>query len=373
LSGGIALVGGGGFVGHHLALHLANTGQQVDIIDDFIHNNLDVRIALGLFGESDESHRSVLGQRLMLLQHANISVHNLDASDKLALCATLERINPDIIVHLAAISSAELAAMDPQLAYECGLQTLVNCLDFARVRRVRRFVYLSSSMVYGNFVSNEAAEDHPTCPINIYGTMKLVAERLTVAAARDFDLPYVIIRPSALYGPRCVNGRIAEKVLTQARRNVPLTISGDGSARLDFTCVTDLVDGICLALHEEEAVQQTFNMTFGKSRMLIDLVEIVRTYFPCADVKYHKDQAMKPSRGTLSITKAKDMLGYAPRFDLEHGIPLYLEWMNAVTHGEKSSITPLASYSPPDETDPRILVRDLESLDGRRRVQHNPD
>jgi len=322
----VVLVGGAGFVGHHLALHLKNAGAHVHVIDDFAHNNFEIRRAFSLSQPADEGHRSILRERLELLDAANIPLHKLDASDSRALSAVLADIEPSVLVHLAGISSAELTEISPRSALDCGLKSLVNCLEFSD-HSLDRFVYFSSSMVYGNFQGAEADELHPATPINVYGAMKLVGERLVQACGRKSDLPFVIVRPSALYGPRCVNRRIVQRLLTQAIHNIPLTIAGDGSELLDFTYVTDLIDGICLAIERPEAIQQVFNITFGMGRTLLELVDVIRNYFPAMTATYCEQDRNKPHRGTLSIRKAMDLLGYMPAFDLERGIPAYLEWM----------------------------------------------
>src|SRR5205823_1473175 len=100
---------------------------------------------------------------------------------------------------------------------------------------VGHFIFFSSSMVYGNFQQDRVDEDHPLNPIGIYGALKLAGEKIVIAYQQVFDLPYTIIRPSALYGPRCVSKRVTQTLMENAVAGKPLRIDGDGSNRLDFT------------------------------------------------------------------------------------------------------------------------------------------
>jgi nucleoside-diphosphate-sugar epimerase len=331
----VALVGGAGFIGHHLALRLKAEGAEVHIIDDFVHNSLAIRLASGRSDLMDRSYQSILQERLDLLRGAAIRLHAIDASNTQCLAAALDEIQPTVLAHLAAIASAELTELNPRSAFDCSLKSLLNCLEISG-KHIERFLYFSSSMVYGDFLSGEVNEDHPTNPRNLYGAVKLVGERLVMAQGKKSALPYVIIRPSALYGPRCVSGRIVERLLTNAMYDLPLTIAGDGTGRLDFTYVDDLLNGICLTIQKPQAVQQVFNLTYGRARTLLELAEIVRLHFPKSTITYYGGQDTKPRRGTLSIRKAADLLEYSPEFDLERGIPVYLKWMESAPRPSES-------------------------------------
>jgi len=117
-------------------------------------------------------------------------------------------------------------------------------------------IYMSSSMVYGDFNSKEVDEDFHCKPIGIYGTLKYSGELLIKSYNQVFDLPYTIIRPSALYGERCVSRRVGQIFIENAINDQEIKIGGDGEEKLDFTYIKDLCDGVQLAIAKKEAINE---------------------------------------------------------------------------------------------------------------------
>src|SRR5207245_9750928 len=115
--------------------------------------------------------------------------------------------------------------------FDHSLRTLENALDYAR-DGTEHFVYFSSSMVYGNFQTTEVDETHPLEPIGIYGALKLSGEKLVIAYQQVFGTQYSILRPSALYGPRCVSRRVGQAFIESALVGTNLRVDGDGDERL---------------------------------------------------------------------------------------------------------------------------------------------
>lgn len=320
----IALIGGAGFIGHNLALVLAGMGADVHVIDGLQVNNL------GAFSNSHDDQNKVLylhmiNERLRLLREAEIPLHVLDARDYHALSRCLNDMKPQILVQLAAIAHANRSNKDPYSTFDHSFRTLENALDYAR-GNVERFIYFSSSMVYGNFDGEAVTEDRRCEPLGIYGALKYGGEKLVSAYGHVFNLPYVIVRPSALYGERCVSRRVGQAFIENALRGIPLTVNGDGSDALDFTYVHDLIQGIVLCMSKEEARNQTFNLTYGGARTLKQMIEIVQQHFPGIEVKFQPRDALMPERGTLSVEKAARLLGYRPEYPLDKGFVRYIEW-----------------------------------------------
>ncbi len=322
----VALIGGAGFIGHHLALSLARAGDEVHVIDGLDVNNREAFSALPRELARRELYLGFLRERIDLLHSAGVKLHVQDARNRVGLFDQLEKIEPEAMVHLAAVAHAGRANVDPHGTFEHSVCTLQHALDFARSSELERFVYLSSSMVYGDFQSKIVREDHPLDPIGIYGAMKLSCEKLVIGYNQVFGLPYTVVRPSALYGPRCVSRRIGQVFIENALEGRALRISGEGDERLDFTYIDDLVQGLTLALKKPAARNEVFNMTFGEGRSINDLVALFQERFPEVLVERVSRDLLMPRRGAMSVDKARDLLGYAPAYPLERGLPAYVEW-----------------------------------------------
>ena len=326
----VALIGSAGFIGHNLALKLREAGSEVSIIDSLQVNNL-----LSLLSTSSTiPHRGfyveVVKSRLEMLREADIPLYTTDAREYNNLSILLGKIKPDAIVQLAAVAHADRSNKDPYATFDHSLRTLENALDFSR-DTVEHFVFFSSSMVYGKFPDGFVTEDTVCNPLGIYGALKFAGEKMVIAYNQVFKQSYTIVRPSALYGPRCVSRRVGQIFIENALLDGEICVNGDGSDRLDFTYIDDLVQGIMLALEKPEARDQTFNLTYGQSRSIAEMVEILRQNFPNASVKYLERDALMPERGTLSIERAQKLLGYQPAYPLERGFADYMEWYKQFT------------------------------------------
>ncbi len=324
----VALIGGSGFIGHNFALELARLGAEVHVIDSLQVNNL------GAFSNAyDDPNKAlylhVIHQRLALLREAQIPLHVIDARDYHVLSRTLHDMKPDTIVQLAAIAHANRANKDPFSTFDHSFRTLENALDYARGEKCH-FIYFSSSMVYGNFDGEAVTEDRHCEPIGIYGALKYGGEKLVIAYNQVFDMPYTILRPSALYGERCVSRRVGQAFIENALRGMDLSVNGDGSDALDFTYIQDLVQGITLCVAKPQARNQVFNLTYGSARTLNQMAGILREQFPGIKINYQPRDKLMPERGTLSVEKAKRLLGYTPTYPLEKGFVRYIEWYKGV-------------------------------------------
>ena len=319
----ILLVGGCGFIGHNLAIHLKNKGAIPVIIDSLAVNNIlsfaDNEI------KNKKLYSSILNNRIELLNSNQIKLIIQDARDYHAVSKIYNEINPDIIIHLAAVSHANKSNKDPHSTFDHSFRTLENTLDYARVNKTHT-IYMSSSMVYGNFDSQDVNEESPCKPIGIYGTLKYSGELLVKAYNQIFDLPYTIIRPSALYGERCVSRSVGQIFIENAIQGIDITINGDGEEKLDFTYIEDLITGIGLCCEKDKALNETFNLTYGKSRKINELTEILKNEFPKIKIFYKEREKFMPERGTLDVTKAKKLLDYKPVNSIDTGYIKYISW-----------------------------------------------
>jgi nucleoside-diphosphate-sugar epimerase len=324
----IVLIGGAGFIGHNLALTLKKAGAKVTIIDSLHVNSLLSFASSNYDEENRDLYYRIINQRLDLLREAEIPINVQDARDYNVLCRLLTEINPEVIIHLAAVAHANKSNKDPYSTFDHSSRTLENVLDNARSKQlnIKRFIYFSSSMVYGNFKGEVVTEETVCEPLGIYGALKFGGEKLVIAYNQVFDVPYTIVRPSALYGQRCVSRRVGQIFIENALKGVPLKISGDGSNRLDFTYIEDLSTGITKILENESSENQVFNITYGESRSIKDMIEIIEEHIPGIEVQYLPKDKLMPERGTLCVDKAKELIGYTPQYPLEKGFVKYINW-----------------------------------------------
>ncbi len=325
----VMLIGGAGFIGHNLALALRERGAEVMVADNLQVNNL-VRVVSDR--DIDEVRRALyirfILTRFELMRDAGIALENVDARMMVDLTKQFSDFDPTKIIHLSAISSAVIANKAPGLAYDLQINTLRNALELCRTSssKVDQVVFMSSSTVYGDFDGDEVDESVRPKPRGVYANGKYIGERMVREAKMLNELDYTIIRPSALYGQRCVSQRVSQKFIENALFGDPLLLEGGGMGRLDFTHVDDLVHGIVRAVALEGGLSRTFNITYGNARTIADLVTIIREYIPDAPVEDRPAAKEKPKRGTLRIDRARDYLGFVPEVSLDEGYRRYCEW-----------------------------------------------
>ena len=231
-------------------------------------DNLKINNYLSFHGNNNDLrnnllYQSMISERLDLLRNMNIEIHIEDARDYHRLAMLIDNISPEVIIHLAAVAHANRSNKDPHSTFDHSLRTLENSLDIARFEyknknRDFQLIYLSSSMVYGDFESDYVSEESPCKPLGIYGALKYSGEKLVIAYNQVFNLPYTIIRPSAVYGELDVGRRVGQIFIENAMHGLPLLIEGDGSDRLDFTYVQDLVSGLINVIENSESKKSNF-------------------------------------------------------------------------------------------------------------------
>ena len=334
----IIIIGGAGFIGHNLAIKLKENNFDVSIIDGLEVNNLT-----SVIGNYDNLpypflSKKIIDSRLDLLNEKKIPLHVQDARNYHSLSHIISKIKPEVIIHLAAVSHAVRSNKNPYNTFDHSLRTLENALDVAR-DNVKHFIFLSSSMVYGNFKTQEVNEESVCEPIGIYGALKYAAEKIIIAYNQVFNLPYTILRPSALYGERCISRRVGQIFIENALFDKELNINGDGKEKLDFTYIEDLTDGILNIINNKNSINQIFNLTYGEGREINEMINILKETFPKLKVKKVDRDNLMPYRGTLSMNKAKSLLNFKSNWELEKGYKRYIEWYINFFKENKSNIT----------------------------------
>ncbi len=247
------------------------------------------------------------------------------------ISALVRKYKPDYVFHLAALPLAKIQNLNTEEALEGSVTSTSYFLEALGQTRQeggyepKRFVYASSSMVYGDFQYTPADEKHPTAPMEIYGTAKLAGEVITRGLSRFWGIDSAIVRPSAVYGPTDMNRRVSQIFLEKAMLGQKINVDGADEA-LDFTYVKDIARGFVLAATHPAAVGETFNITYGKAVTLVEYVQELKKYFPNLQYEVGARDAFRPKRGTLAIEKARKLLGYEPQYDIARGVKEYIEF-----------------------------------------------
>ena len=263
----IMLIGGAGFIGHHLALELRKQNASVTVIDNLqINNIVQILNDIKLTDKKRNLYTNFILERFELMRKSGITFSNIDARNLNLLQDVFINFKPTKIIHLAAISSAVIANNHPSLAYDIQINSLRNTIDLCKNHQdiTDQLVFLSSSTVYGDFKENSVDEGVRPMPRGVYANGKYVGERMVREAKALYDVDYTIIRPSALYGIRCISGRVTQKFIENALQGEPLVLEGGGSGMLDFTHIDDLVEGIIKTLLFHEGRSKTFNFKFRR-------------------------------------------------------------------------------------------------------------
>jgi UDP-glucose 4-epimerase len=203
---------------------------------------------------------------------------------------------------------------------------LLNLLEASNKYDVRKFVYISSSMVYGDF-KDDVKEDYDCKPQGQYGILKLAGEWLVKDYTRRTNLVHTIIRPSAVYGPLDVEDRVISKFMLNAMRGKTLKVNG-ASETLDFTYVDDAADGIVAAALSDNTDNKTYNITKSHSHSLLDAANLAVRIVGSGTIDVGNRDLDFPSRGALNIDAAKQDFGYDPKVDVEEGFNRYYEWLS---------------------------------------------
>ncbi len=310
----VFITGGAGFIGSYVAHKFLENGYKVHIYDVFKQ-----------FLIPDPNIKPLHLLTRLADIYDDIEIIRGDTLNKDFLRRSLTRIKPDIVVHMAALPLASTAIEHTEEAFKSILSSTINILEVIRdFTHSCTMVYISSSMVYGDFETETVDETANKDPKDIYGAFKLSGEIITNAYRKLYGIDARVIRPSAVYGPFDANQRVLYKLITRALKGDELQIDGDGSSLLDFTYVRDTASGIFLVATHPNGKEETFNVTRGGARSLKDAVDIIQTHIPEVRVTSRPTPAYMSKRGTLSVDKARDLLGYKPEWDLEQGIEEYV-------------------------------------------------
>jgi UDP-glucose 4-epimerase len=316
----ILVTGGLGLIGHNVVARLEKD-HEVSIIDN--------RTTYGIVPQSEVDY--LMSERLKKIQTQKIYSASIESAETVDYVVEQNAVN--VIVHMASFPRQKVVNANPAAGADVMMRGLINLLESAKKHKIERFVYISSSMVYGDF-EDQVLEDAECRPQGQYGIMKLAGEWLVRDYARRCGFEYVIIRPSAVYGPLDVEDRVVAKFMLAAMRGQTLKVNGAGET-LDFTYVDDAADGIAAAATRIMARDNTYNITKSHSVSLLEAAEMIVKIVGSGTIEVRDKDADFPSRGALNIDRARIILGFDPKVDVQEGFENYYTWLKNSVYWQK--------------------------------------
>lgn len=311
----VLVTGGLGFIGHNVVRRLLDRGLEVAVTD--------TRTDYSIIPQAEINY--LMQERLARIPEIELRCHRVDIADSSGMEWLMRQYQPDIVIHMASFPRQKVVNANPQIGSRAMSEGLLNLLERSRVHAVKRFVYISSSMVYGDF-QDGVREDAECRPQGQYGIMKLAGEWLVRDYTRSYGLAHTIIRPSAVYGPRDVEDRVISKFLLTAMRGGVLQVNGP-TETLDFTYVDDAAQGIVAAALTDRAANKTYNITRGQGRSLLDAANFAVSIVGRGTVQTKDRDPDFPSRGALNIDAARQDFNFFPTVDAEQGLQAYYDWL----------------------------------------------
>jgi UDP-glucose 4-epimerase len=308
----VLVTGGAGFIGSHLVDALAARGDDVAVVD-----NLSV------------------GVRENLAQHAgadSVALHVADVLDKQAMVRLMA--GRQTVFHLAT-QCVRLSLFDPEIVHRVNTEGTLNVLLAAQAAGVQRFVYVSSSEVFGTGIRVPMAEDHPFDPTTVYGASKLAGELYTTAFHHTYGLSTVIVRPFNTYGPRShfegAYGELIPKFVVRVLNGRRPIIFGDGEQTRDFTHVSDTVNGIIRASECEALTGKSVNVARGEEVTVNAIGDLVLRACGRTDLvpEHGPERPADVRRHYGDISRARALLGFEPAVAIADGIAKYVAWFRA--------------------------------------------
>ena len=317
------ITGGLGLIGHNVTARLEAKEHEVVITD--------TQTNYGIVPQ-DELDYLMTERRKKI---ATDRIYRIDITDRDGINWLVREHKPDVVIHMASFPRQKVVNANPAHGAKVMMEGLINILESAKEHKVERVVYISSSMVYGDF-NNQVTEDSECSPIGQYGIMKLAGENLVKDYHRRGAFDYVIVRPSAVYGPLDVEDRVVAKFMLAAMRGETLKVNG-AEETLDFTYVDDAADGIVSAATRIMSANRIYNITKSHSVTLLEAAEMIVRIVGKGTVEVRDKDVDFPSRGALDIDRARVILGYDPKVDVEEGFQRYYEWLkNSLYWAEKT-------------------------------------
>jgi nucleoside-diphosphate-sugar epimerase len=309
----VLVTGGLGLIGHNVVQKLESNGHDVVITD--------TRTNYGSIPQSEIDY--LISERLQFIKTEKI--HRIDVSNRDSVEWLFRHYAPDAVIHLASFPRQKVVNADPAAGSRVMMEGLLNLLEASVKYNCHRFLYTSSSMVYGDF-KDFVTEEAVCRPQGQYGIMKLAGEWLIQDYVKK-GINYTVFRPSAVYGPLDVEDRVISKFLLTAMRGGVLKVNGVNET-LDFTYVDDAATGIVQALESPNTLNKIYNITKSHSKTLYEAAQLAIKLAGNGSIELREKDADFPSRGALDIAAARRDFGFNPKVDIDEGFEIYHNWLS---------------------------------------------
>ena len=311
----ILVTGGAGFIGSHVSSALLARGDQLVVLDNF-NDFYDPALK-----RANAAHLAL--QRSVQIVHGDIR-------DQALVQSLFARENFDGLIHLAAMAGVRPSLENPLHYGDVNLRGTQILLEELRRRPRTRFVFASSSSVYGSNDKVPFREDddihHPVSP---YAATKRAGELLAYTHHHLYGIPTTCLRFFTVYGPRQRPEMAIAKFTRAVMEHRPIPFFGDGSTRRDYTYIDDIVDGVVKALDHCEGYE-IYNLGESATTTLSELVELIGK--TVGEEPILDRQPLQPGDVLVTyadISKARSRLGYAPRTSVAEGLELYVAWVHS--------------------------------------------
>ncbi len=307
----VLVTGGAGFIGSHLVEKLLGDNHEVGILDDF-NDYYDPEI-------KRHNIRKVAGE---------VPIHRVDIRDANAVRDLFHRERFDAIVHLAARAGVRPSIAQPQLYYDTNVNGTLHLLEAARAKGIERFIFGSSSSVYGMSTQIPFSENqHLTQTISPYAASKIAGEFLCSTYSHLYQMRAVALRFFTVYGPRQRPDLAIHQFTRRIYSGQPIDQFGDGSTRRDYTYVDDIIQGVTAALQYDGAMYDVFNLGENQTVELRELIAAIEDSLgKKATINRLPEQPGDVPLTCADISKAQRLLGYKPTTKLREGLPKFIEW-----------------------------------------------
>jgi UDP-glucuronate 4-epimerase len=307
----ILVTGGAGFIGSHLVEKLLAAGHAVTILDDF-----------------NDFYDPQIKRENIAAVFKDISIHHVDLRENSAVRNLFHQEKFDTIMHLAARAGVRPSIQYPQLYYDTNVNGTLHLLEAARVTGVERFIFASSSSVYGISKPAPFSEDlHLTQTISPYAASKIAGEFLCSTYSHLYGLRVIALRYFTVYGPRQRPDLAIHQFTKRIHAGEPIDQFGDGTTRRDYTYIDDIVQGTMAALNYEGPMSDIFNLGENETIQLNALIAAIENALgKKAKINRLPEQAGDVPLTCADISKAKRLLGYNPTTRFSDGLPRFVDW-----------------------------------------------